>query len=140
MKDFDAIRQARYDQQDPDFKIGGEVFRRKVSVRPEEIMEWEDLTGMEAASEQMRIIDNAVLAFIDIDDDPGAHVRYRNVRENAEPPLGVADIQSLLRWLIESNADRPTGRPGDSSPGPEAAGMTLTDGSSSPAVRAAPTI
>jgi hypothetical protein len=138
MKDFDAERRQRDEEgrDDRTFTIGGETFVVKPEVRPEALADYEQMTGSESAHEALRVIDDLVVSFLDdTDDDPEG--RYRAVRARTEDPIGMATLESLVEWLVETQTNRPTGRPGSSGTGPQRTKGGSTDGSSSPVSLAA---
>lgn len=129
MHNFDEGREARK-QADRTFQIGGEVFVRKVGVRPEVIAAYESLNDSENATETLALIDSVVCDMID---DAGqalaegdrikkigakGHDRYRKLREREVDPLSLADMTSLVEWLIETETGRvPTQQPSPSQRG-----------------------
>ncbi len=86
-------------------------------------------------------LDEVVVALIEDTDD--AHARYAALRARETDPLTLGDVQSLVSWLLETQAKeleaeagRPTSQPSPSTPGPNATGQPSMAASSSPAVRA----
>lgn len=128
MKNFDEERAHRASQ-DRDFKIGGEVFRARSSVKPELLAPYESLDGTDSAMKALEVIDELLLAMIEPVDD--AHARYRAIRERVEDAVSIEDLQELVKWLMEVQTARPTGQPVDSSTGRGATGTTSTGTSSS---------
>lgn len=129
MKDFDVERQFRSDQ-DRDFKIGGEVFRAKASVRPEVLVPFDEIGEETTSTETLAIIDELVVNMLEPNDDSEA--RYRALRERADDAVSLDDLQELAKYLVEvQTGGRPTEQPGDSSAGPGNTGTNSTDISSS---------
>lgn len=122
MKDFDqnrALRKAR----DRTFRIGGETFTMKASVRPEVLVEYEGMQKSDSNKDALRVLDEAICAFIEEEDGPD---RYRAVRSRDDDPVDIVDIQDLVKWLVEEHTSRPTSRPSASSDGPRTTGTSLT--------------
>lgn len=130
MKDFDEVREARRNA-DRTFQIGGELFVRKVGVKPEVIAAYDQINMGMGASETLEMIDQVVLDMIDNDGTATAdgdtivrvgedgHARYTALREREEDPLSLADMQDLVGWLIEEETSRtPTQQLSPSPPGP----------------------
>lgn len=136
MQNFDEAREAAK-VADRTFQIGGEVFVRKVGVRPEVIAAYESLDEQTGATETLALIDQVV---IDMLDDAGqtlaegdeikkvgadGHKRYRKLRERETDPLSLGDMTSLIEWLIETETGRvPTQQP---SPSRRGRGATATN-------------
>lgn len=122
MKDFDQERQYRSDR-DRDFKIAGQHFRARSSVRPEVLMPFSEIDGTTDGAEVLKVIDDLVLNMIEPNDD--AHARWRQVRElEGDEAVSLGDLQDLAEWLSEVQMARPSERPGDSSSGPGTTGTT----------------
>lgn len=132
MKNFDEVREARKSA-DRTFQIGGELFVRKVGVKPEVIAAYDQINMGMGATETLNMIDEVVLDMIEdggaavVDGDSittvGAdgHARYRAIRERDEDVISLADMQDLVAWLIEEETSRtPTQLPSPSPPGPVA--------------------
>lgn len=137
MKDFDAERRQRHEEgrDARTFSLGGETFVVKAEIRPEALAEYERMSGDTDAHEALRIIDDLVVSFLEEDDD--AEGRYRGVRARTDDPIGMATLEALVEWLVETQTSRPTGRPGSSGTGPQRMKDGSTDGSSSPVSLAA---
>lgn len=129
MKNFDEARAARKNS-DRAFQIGGETFVMRSGVRPESLIAYETMTGDMAAGDALTVIDDLVLTLIEPHDN--ATERYRNIRANEDEPVTLADLQELVKWMVESQAARPTLPPSPSPGGRGNTGTTLTAVSSSP--------
>lgn len=134
MKDFDLDR-VNTSEEARQFRLRGEVFVRRDSVRPDTTIAFEDLTPEDTAQHTLTVIDDLVLGFIE--DDGGAHARYRSLREREADPVTLQDLIKMSQWLIAENAGRPTGPSSGSSTGPEGGttGTHSTDDSSLPEER-----
>lgn len=134
MKDFDAVRTARIgSDEERSFKILGEVFIAKASVKPEVLTKYENLEEAEGAQTTLEIIDELVLSMIqDGAEGEEAEARYRAIRAREDDPIALADLQNIVEWLVERQTGRPTGKPGNSSAGRGRTGGRSTADSSSP--------
>lgn len=136
MKSFDE-RRAERAEKERGFIIGGEKFVRRVGVRPEDIIAFNQATGGESVpteEEWIAIYDETVLACI----EPGQEELWAKVRAERENPLTVHDLLGLISWLMAEVTGRPTGASTDSSAGRDSTGTTSTDGSSSRELAAVP--
>lgn len=136
MKNLDEKRLERV-KRDRSFTIGGQEFERKVGVRPEDILRWNEATGGEVVpteAEWIEIYDETVLALL----APGQEDKWREVRAIDDNPLTVHDLLELIAYLLSEATGRPTGPSSDSSDGRDSTGTTSTDGSGSPALAAVP--
>ena len=126
MQNFDESRDARK-ASDRTFQIGGELFVRKVGVRPEVIAAYESLNEATNATETLALIDSVVCDMIDDDGQALAdgeritkvgakgHARYRKLREREDDPISLGDMTGLVEWLIETETGRvPTQQPSPS--------------------------
>lgn len=125
MHDFDPDREKRYEE-DRQFKIGGEVFTHRPTVRPERMAAYEDMGAEATATNAVEIIDALILAWIDTTDDPTAHDRYRALREREEDPIGGGDLSDVVKWLYRQSTRRPTRAPVSSEDGRETTGTPST--------------
>lgn len=114
MKDFDQERALR-SANDREFRIGGRVFTRLASVRPEVLFEYEDMPADVGAADAMRIMDDTLKKFLEGDD---AAAQYDAMRAQEEDAVTVNDLAALLQWLIAESTGRPTVRPLRSTDGP----------------------
>lgn len=129
MKDFDANRKTRRRSvEERTFKLADEVFVLKGAVHPETLETYDAITEETGIGETMRIVDELILAMIESNDD--SEGRYRMIRANTDDPVTIEDLQELVQWMVETQTARPTGQPGDSSPGRSRIEMTSTDSSS----------
>ena len=135
MHDFDVDRAAR-EGYDRSFKIGGETFNRRASVRPETTAQWESLSPGMAQPKVLKVIDETVLGLIEPGEKGEAHARWKALRERDDDPLNLRDLLDLVPWLIQEQAARPTEPPSNSSDEPVASGTTSTGGSSPRALQA----
>lgn len=126
-RDFDQERAERA-AADRRFRIGGETFVRKASVRPEVLVKYETMTITANGTDTLKMIDECVIDLIEPDDDAAG--RWTAIREREEDPISLLDIQELAQWLIEGLTNRPTERPSRSTRGPGRTRTTSTGGSS----------
>lgn len=134
MKDFDAARRER-EKRDRSFTIGGQEFTRKVGLRPEELLLWNEATSGEKVpteKEWIDVYDETVLAML----EPGQEDKWTQVRADQANPLTVHDLLELIKWLLTELSGRPTGQPSDSSDGLDSTETTSTGGSDSRALTA----
>lgn len=121
------------------FKLGGEEFHYVIGVRPEEILPWFEMRSGESIlsadgerrmsqREQLDVYDATIKTFL----EPADHEKWDRVREAADPPLSLKDIDDLVDWLFEEQAGRPTLQPSGSSPGSEGGGTGTNSTESSP--------
>ena len=129
MQDFDIERAKRYEA-DRRFKIGGEVFVHKPTVRPDLMIAYEDMARDASAKEALEIMDDLVIGWLDTTDDPDAVERYRELRLRDEDPIGGGDLSDLVKWLYQNSARRPTTASTSSDDGRKITGTSSTDGSS----------
>lgn len=125
MHDFDEERLVKY-QEDRKFKLGGEEFTHRPTVRPELMAEWEDITNETTAKEALVLTDRLILAWLDTDADPTAVKRFKALRERETDPIGGGDLSKLVTWLYRQSTRRPTTTPEPSSAGSGSTGTTVT--------------
>ena len=131
--DFDQERQARVARLRT-FRIGGEQFTVRASVRPEALLDWESVGGDTSAEETLRVIDSTILALVENENgQAGAHERWQALRTREDDAVSLEDLLDVMAWLMEQQTGRPTVQPSDSSTKPEQAGTNSTDASSSAA-------
>lgn len=130
MHDFDIDRAARYEE-DRTFKIGGETFTHRPTVRPERMAAYEEMPLDITATEATKLTDDLIVAWLDTTNDPDAVDRYRKLREREDDPIGGGDLSDIIRWLYRQSTRRPTQSPAPSSDGSGATGTTSTETSSS---------
>ena len=129
MQDFDIERAKRWEE-DRRFKIGGEVFTHKPTVRPELMTAYEDMAGSATGTEALAIMDALIVGWLDTTEDPEALDRFRALREREDDPLGGGDLSDIVKWLYQNSARRPTTASTSSDAGRTTTGTTSTDGSS----------
>lgn len=140
MKDFDLDRNIR-SALDRTFKIGGQKFTRRASVRPEATLEWEGIRFMDPSSspaeEFLGILDRTIIGLIEPGTNGKDHGRWAKLRAREDDPITTQDMLELIPWLIEEMAGRPTMPPSNSSGEPGPSGTSSTDDSSEPEQQAA---
>lgn len=133
MKDFDAAREERNDPAvDRTFRIGGELFEYRSSVRPEDLVAYDELTLSTPAGEVLRVADETIKVFLKDDDN---RERWDALRARTEDPITGRDINDLTVWLIQMQTGRPTPAPSPSGDGRAPNGTPSTE-NSSPALAA----
>lgn len=131
MKDFDVERAERA-QVDRTFKLGGETFTRKATVRPEATEPWEGVTAVSTQTETLAAIDATIRNMIEPGDKNEAHARWKKLRQREEDAVSLGDLIELITWLVEEQTARPTEPQRNFSVVPDDTGTTSTEGSSSP--------
>lgn len=132
-KDFDIARAASRGDSDRQFKIGGELFTRRKTVRPEAVKPWEDVGPLTPHEEVLKAIDQTILNLIEPGTKGEDHKRWRELRKREEPDaLNLGDLLELTTWIVSQQSSRPTSPPVLSSASPEPGGTSSTDDSSSP--------
>lgn len=136
MKDFDAERLAkRATEEDRTFKLGGETFVAKRSVHPSVLAAYDRIKPETGITDTMEVVDEVILQMIETRD--ASHGRYLEVRANTEDPVTITDLLDLVKWLLETETDRPTGLPSASVSGQTLTEEPSTAGSSLPVTPAA---
>lgn len=129
-KDFDAERQARprLAPSEREFVMGGEKFTHRTDdeIWPEMTFGLDELGTGIGERESLAILDQLILDLI----EPEGHKRWLKLRERRQDPITVADISSLIEWLLESVTDRPPTPSEPSSPTSEGNGQSSTETSS----------
>lgn len=132
MKDFDQEREQAKSQRTLEFTIGGETFRIKPFVKPETMDAFAvGDTRQDEKGERRPVLDvydEWVTSMLVEEDAP----KWKRVREKADPPLNLEDIENVVFWLVEAAAGRPTARSSSSAPGRRPQQATSTAPSPSP--------
>lgn len=116
MKNFDSSRKARQKtEEERTFALGGHTFVAKKGVHPSALAAYDGIGDDTGVGETLEIVDDLILAMVE--DRDGAHGRYLDLRADQDDPLTIEDLLELVKWLVEIQTGRPTGQPGDSSPG-----------------------
>lgn len=134
MKDFDTPRKERQNSRSVEertFQIGGETFVVTVGVHPDVLASYDDLNESDTATRTVEVVDEFIINMLEGND---AAERWHAIRANRADPIELDDLLDLSKWLLETATGRPTGQPGDSSPGPASTETASTADSSSPAV------
>jgi len=98
---------------DLEFVVRGETFRMAY-VRPEVLAEWEDEEDAdESAAAAVTRLDKRVLAFMHPDDRD----RWTLLRAREEAPVPFVQLREILRWMVETQSNRPTETPSVSAGG-----------------------
>lgn len=122
-RDFDAERQARTRRRTLTFTVGGETFRMKPFVTPEDMDSFRQPEGAEKPKDPMEVYDSYVKRMVLEEDAP----KWDIVRKEADPPLNLQDVEDVVFFLVEAAAGRPTERPSSSGRGPSASTGTSRD-------------
>lgn len=124
-KNFDIGRQARLKTEDErSFVLGGETFVAKQAIHPSALAAYDAISQADGVAATLDTVDDLVLTMIE--DTDNAAGRYRAVRDNTADVITIEDLLDLVRWLVELQTGRPTGQPGDSSPGQTTTETPLT--------------
>ncbi len=129
MKDFDAEWAGRDSEENRRFKVRGEEFVRRVTVRPEVLFPTDDADAVRDDAGAYARVDAQILAMIEDTDD--GHARYRALREREHETLGYRDIRDLKEWLLYEFTGLPTFAPSSSGNGRGSSGTGSTARSSS---------
>lgn len=133
MKNFDELRVHR-SERDRSFQIGGETFTYRPSVAPEVMASWnEAVTGEVALGERewLKLYDATILGLL----ESGQEEKWAAVRApGVALPINLADLSTLMEWLLAEQSGRPTERPSDSTQTDGPTGTESTDTSSPPLV------
>lgn len=127
--DLDAKRRER--PSEVKIVLGGETFRARTTVRPEETLEWDDFYEGDDTSvrHQIEVADLTILRFLVAED----HEKWKKLRARTVGDIiGNADLVAFVQALQEAAADRPTVPSGTSSPGTGNGAAASTAESSSP--------
>lgn len=138
VKNFDEQRALR-GKGNRKFQIGGEVFTRRSSVRPEAVAGWEEIgkRGSEMGSEEvLETMDQVICNLIEPGPQNRDHKKWRKIRSREEDPITLDDMIELITWITEDMTGRPTQQSEPSSEAPEPTGTSSTDDSSSPDLKA----
>ena len=109
MKDFDEGRIAP--ASDRTFRIGGETFVRKATVRPEALLGWDGITPESKSTETLKVVDQLISDFVT---EPA---KWRELRQREEDPVSLQDMMKIVEWLIAGVTGFPTTAPSPSGPG-----------------------
>ena len=111
------------------FVIGGVTLRHRPSVEPELMAEWEDAPLDLTSDQAIEIVDKVIIGFIHPDD----HELWEHVRQpGREHPVTYGDMLEVMRYLIATQAGRPTTAPSASTDGRESSDLPSMDASVSP--------
>lgn len=128
MKDFDQERAGR-GTEDREFRIAGEVFTRRVTVRPETLSAWNGLSPVDADAHALQVCDETIMAIL----VPEDVAKWEDVRGRTDEPITAEDMGLIVQWALEGMARRPTDPSLGSATTPSATdGTTSTDVSASP--------
>lgn len=105
-------------------------FRCKMRVRPEVIVDYEQLPDDAPAREVLAVLDRMIPDLL-IEDD---HEPWRALRaEEGDEAVELGELAELAAWLVESVVNRPLAADSSSSDGPSTTGTPSTAASPSPA-------
>lgn len=124
-RDFDQERQASVNRRVLTFKAGGETFHVKPFVRPEDMDSFRALPDGTEDRTGVMVYDNYIKNMVIEEDAP----KWDKVRLEADPPLSLADVETICYWLIEVATGRPTERPSSSGRGPRPSAGTSREAS-----------
>lgn len=112
------------------FEIGDQTFTTRGAVRPDVIALWEVETGTGNPVEQLAAADKLICEFL----IPADAARWLEMRQRDDDPnsvLTIADIDEMIRWLVQEASGRPTKAPPSSSSGEPSGADSSKGGSSS---------
>lgn len=126
MQDFDVQREERAIS-DREFVMGGERFTVIPAVDMEVIANYEDKASQGTSVEFTQLMHETILAFL----IPEDRERWSAMRERVRETNGIthSDASSLIRWMLERDAQRPTAPSSSSSTGGASGSVTSADGS-----------
>ena len=116
MIDLDLER-AENAARDRRFKVCGEVFAIRASIRPEAVASYYELTVETPVLEALPLLDATVKAMIE-DGDGEAGRRWDELRARDEDALSLADLWRVVAACFEALTARPTTGSNGSSPTP----------------------
>lgn len=129
-KNFDEEWAERDSEENRTFTLRGETFTRKIAIRPEWWMGYDKRLGDSKTEAQvLAVLDGQILESISEDQ----HERYRALRAQDPPVLGLPEITMVIAWLDRELAQRPTQAPGSSGNGRAKSGASSTAKSDSTA-------
>jgi hypothetical protein len=112
-KDFDVERVAEYGKKKAaTFSLGGEKFTLKTAVSAEVLAEF-GRREVAHYGDALEAYDKFIVACL----DNGDGAKWDKVRKEANPPLTVGQVESVLWWIMDEVADRPTAASSPSRPG-----------------------
>jgi hypothetical protein len=106
--------------QDREFTVRGEKFSFQ-DVRPEVLSGFEISTNGDEELSVWKVLTDQILLFLPTAD----HERWLTLRERETEPVTIAQLQEIIKWLVEAQTGRPT-----EAPLPSASGRGKTAGSS----------
>lgn len=115
MRDFDQERQQTLQKRELEFTAGGQVFHVIPFVPPETLDAFHP-TKRKEGQDIIDVYDKWVKSMVVEEDRP----KWDQVRKEADPPLELHTIESIVFWLVEEATGRPTARPSSSRSGPQA--------------------
>ncbi len=125
-RDFDLEREQGKNRRQLTFKAGGETFRVKAFVSPEQMDSFKEGDEPdEPDSTGAKVYDRYIKNMLESEDV----ANWDKVRKEADPPLSLADIETICYWLIEVATGRPTERLSSSGRGPQASKDTSKEAS-----------
>lgn len=118
VKDFDPERAeyaARLTKEDREFKVGGEEFLLATTVRPEVLIDWDELdfelaTGLVT----LHVTENVLKACLA---DDKQRARWTKLRERTKDPLTLKDLITITNWAVGVVVSAPPTEPEPSSDG-----------------------
>lgn len=130
MKDFDEVRAQRQvrPEEERSFKLGGEQFTIRDSVRADTLAAGARVTDKSSVAEDVDAMDELILGFLDEAD----HERYLELRRRERDPVTFYDLVDVAQWMVQVNTGRPTVQPSPSGAGEQTTPPPLTAVSSPP--------
>lgn len=115
MRDFDIERTALAKQRDADlrFKIGGRELKARSHVPPEVMTQFQDEPVDPSATAAVKQFDDFIIQIL----EPESAEVWAEIREKADPPLSLWDVEQVAFELLRVSAGRPTIAPSSSGRG-----------------------
>ena len=117
MKDFNEMLAS-----ERQFKVQDQVFTW-CDVRPEILTAFEPEENGDDPNSIWKTLDQQILLFLDPAED--SPERWKKLRAREDQPVTIAQLNSILTWLMEEQTGRPT-----EAPSPSASGRGRTAASS----------
>lgn len=119
MHDLDTPRKERKNS-DRKVLIGGEEFLILASVRPEVLIEWEEIEPTASSEEYLRVVDELVVRLVEpTEDDPDPGARWMALRAREKDAISLGDMLRMVRTSVGIVSGRPTSPPLPSTAGAE---------------------
>ena len=125
-RNFDQERAEAREQRDLEFTVGGQTLHIVPFVHPEQLDAFQP-TNRGDNKTVLNVYDEWVVSMLVDEDKP----KWAEIRANADPPLELHTIETIVFWLVEQATGRPTARPSSLRSGPQASRAGSPEASSS---------